>query len=226
MRIFRFIPALVLTTLCLTCGLSPALAQLATPATGLGDAVRATDSGGGGASVGVGTMAERNASGPAEGDLWLVTDAMVTGLCSVSGGTADSLCVYDGTAWVDAGASSRRQGDLEFTVGPHALTNEDFNGGFNVCIVATCQWDLPTIVSSSGLTECFFDQGGNGITIHPSAGNVIANGAAALAAGQHLTNVTATYGGSQAVGDYVCISAVTTNWQVLDSRGTWVAGAP
>jgi len=48
MRIFRFIPALVLTTLCLTCGLSPALAQLATPATGLGDAVRATDSGGGG----------------------------------------------------------------------------------------------------------------------------------------------------------------------------------
>lgn len=48
MRSFRFIPALVFATLCLLCGLSPALAQLATPATGLGDAVRSTDSPGGG----------------------------------------------------------------------------------------------------------------------------------------------------------------------------------
>ena len=49
---------------------------------------------------GRGTYASMTASSPAANDTWELTDAVVSGACSVGGGSAKAVCVYNGSTWV------------------------------------------------------------------------------------------------------------------------------
>lgn len=54
---------------------------------------------------GRGTYAAMIASSPATNDTWEVTDASVTAGCSAGGGTAKSVCIYNGSTWVTTSVS-------------------------------------------------------------------------------------------------------------------------
>lgn len=180
MRIFRFIPALVIATMCLTCVNAPAFAQLATPATGLGAAVRASDSGGG-----ENTATDRDGDGiyeyvrfpqdfDGDGTTWQTCDCGGDTLATASNGgyDADYLC------------GTFRASDTDF------LTQTDYSAGDAAGNPAECRFhgeqvwddttdDLNALLTRTGpgtvieFTEGTFALKGGGV---PTADDTWGNG--------------------------------------------------
>jgi hypothetical protein len=154
-----------------------------------------------------------------------VTGTLATGLTIGTGTVEASMIASD----IDFATTGTITGGIAVVVESAAATDvlaaTETVGKMFIASYATGPMDYTLPDVSIGLSACFYDEEGDGITIDTNASEIIILDGTALTGGYAIDSPGVAGGAGTDPGSFVCLLGISaTQWITLGRSGTWIDG--